>query len=137
MIRITCIKCRRTLTMDDAFAGSVCRCQHCGTIQTVPKSSAKVTNAPEKTTRSKELYQKDQPSKSGGTGLDELATAVSGRSKRSAARSETTLPAGKVNPFDRLILYLQKMKKEQPALMIGIIAAICVLLIAVIIAMLF
>src|SRR5580704_16163288 len=38
MIRITCTHCRQVLTIDDGFAGGVCRCQHCGTIQTVPAS---------------------------------------------------------------------------------------------------
>ena len=39
MITITCSNCQTQLTMDEAFAGGVCRCQHCGTIQTVPKSA--------------------------------------------------------------------------------------------------
>jgi hypothetical protein len=37
MIQITCSKCQVVLTIDDAFAGGVCRCQFCGTIQTVPR----------------------------------------------------------------------------------------------------
>lgn len=37
MIRLDCSNCQTVLTIDDAFAGGVCRCQHCGTIQTVPK----------------------------------------------------------------------------------------------------
>ena len=36
MISITCTHCKTLLEMDDAFAGGVCRCRHCGTIQTVP-----------------------------------------------------------------------------------------------------
>jgi hypothetical protein len=40
MIRIACTNCRQVLTIDDAFAGGVCRCQHCGTIQTVPSTAA-------------------------------------------------------------------------------------------------
>ena len=39
MIRIACTNCREVLTIDDAFAGGVCRCQHCGTIQTVPAAT--------------------------------------------------------------------------------------------------
>ena len=35
MISLTCTHCQRVLTIDEAFAGGVCRCQHCGTIQTV------------------------------------------------------------------------------------------------------
>jgi len=38
MIRITCTHCRQVLTIDEGFAGGVCRCQHCGTIQTVPSA---------------------------------------------------------------------------------------------------
>lgn len=36
MIELTCRKCRQVLCIDDGFAGGVCRCQHCGAIQTVP-----------------------------------------------------------------------------------------------------
>jgi hypothetical protein len=36
MISLTCTSCKRSLEIDDAFAGGVCRCQYCGTIQTVP-----------------------------------------------------------------------------------------------------
>ena len=36
MIQLNCIKCSATLSIDDAFAGGVCRCQHCGAIQKVP-----------------------------------------------------------------------------------------------------
>src|SRR5688572_25054915 len=39
MIRVNCTQCRAQLEMDDAFAGGVCRCQYCGTIQTVPSLS--------------------------------------------------------------------------------------------------
>jgi hypothetical protein len=37
MIRINCTNCKAQLSIDEAFAGGVCRCQYCGTIQTVPK----------------------------------------------------------------------------------------------------
>ena len=36
MITLTCNQCQAHLEMDDAFAGGVCRCQYCGTIQHVP-----------------------------------------------------------------------------------------------------
>jgi hypothetical protein len=48
MISLTCTNCQTTLSIDDAFAGGVCRCQHCGTIQTVPvrrKSNGAATPA--------------------------------------------------------------------------------------------
>lgn len=41
MIQLECSNCKTMLSIDDAFAGGVCRCQFCGTIQTVPKPSAK------------------------------------------------------------------------------------------------
>lgn len=41
MISLTCTSCQKVLEIDDAFAGGVCRCQHCGTIQTVPASLKK------------------------------------------------------------------------------------------------
>jgi hypothetical protein len=37
MIRINCTNCKAQLSIDEAFAGGACRCQYCGTIQTVPK----------------------------------------------------------------------------------------------------
>jgi hypothetical protein len=40
MIRLTCTHCQEVLSVDDAFGGGVCRCRHCGTIQTVPKKNA-------------------------------------------------------------------------------------------------
>jgi hypothetical protein len=39
MIRLECTNCKQTLTIEDAFAGGVCRCQFCGTIQTVPSNT--------------------------------------------------------------------------------------------------
>jgi len=39
MIRLRCTGCDAILEMDDAFAGGVCRCKHCGTIQTVPRDA--------------------------------------------------------------------------------------------------
>jgi hypothetical protein len=36
MILLNCTHCRAQLEIDDAFAGGVCRCMYCGTIQTVP-----------------------------------------------------------------------------------------------------
>ena len=45
MIQIECSSCKKLLGIDDAFAGSVCRCQYCGTIQTVPKAGGNSTNA--------------------------------------------------------------------------------------------
>lgn len=37
MISLVCTKCSTVLNVDDGFAGGVCRCSACGTIQTVPR----------------------------------------------------------------------------------------------------
>ena len=84
MISITCTNCQASLSIDDAFGGGVCRCQYCGTIQTVPaKSKAPVRTATPKPAAaapaSKTLYQNKarvRQTTSTGTGLDELADAV-------------------------------------------------------------
>ena len=44
MITVNCSSCKAKLEMDDAFAGGVCRCHYCGTIQTVP-AAAKLKRA--------------------------------------------------------------------------------------------
>jgi hypothetical protein len=63
MISLTCTSCKKVLEIDDAFAGGVCRCRHCGTIQTVPSTlkrgarpGAPVT--PVTPVAAKTLYQK-------------------------------------------------------------------------------
>jgi len=81
MISITCTNCESVLTIDDAFAGGVCRCQFCGTIQTVPsKSQAALKTSGAGVAKS--LYQKEGASapraEASGTGLEDLAGVVAG-----------------------------------------------------------
>src|SRR4030095_1031460 len=79
MISITCTNCQTLLSIDDAFAGGVCRCQHCGTIQTVPskkKDGPGGTAAGLGVKTPKTLYQKRVRDASVGRGLDELAEVV-------------------------------------------------------------
>jgi hypothetical protein len=88
MISITCTQCQTVLTIDDAFAGGVCRCQHCGTIQTVPAhfkgNAAPAAYVSPSSTVAKNLYQNQNaaraPGAAGGSvspsGLDELAQVV-------------------------------------------------------------
>ena len=89
MIRLSCTNCRQVLTIDDAFAGGVCRCQHCGTIQTVPAATA----GNEVAVGGPALGGGRNGASFGGaphsgTGLDELAGAVvsSGLSSRRLTR---------------------------------------------------
>ena len=92
MIQINCTNCKALLQIDDAFAGGVCRCRHCGTIQTVPKhlkdgngddsgvTAAAAIGASGKAPKT--LYQKkrsavtDPGGAGSGTGLDDLAGIV-------------------------------------------------------------
>jgi hypothetical protein len=46
VITVTCNKCSRTLELDDAFAGGVCRCGTCGSIQHVPSELKPATAGP-------------------------------------------------------------------------------------------
>jgi hypothetical protein len=89
MISIHCTHCKQLLEMDDAFAGGVCRCQYCKTIQTVP-SNARHRSASAKTS------SKSKPAKTLYTtpdsGLDELAQVVasSGLSRKGLAKKPST-----------------------------------------------
>src|SRR5437868_2557023 len=89
MIQINCTNCKALLQIDDAFAGGVCRCRYCGTIQTVPKhlknaangngesAVAAVEQAAAAAKTSKALYKKTAVDSAGsGTGLDDLASIV-------------------------------------------------------------
>jgi len=95
MISIACTNCQTVLTIDDAFAGGVCRCQHCGTIQTVPshlKSTARPTGPGKSAPGSKTLYQ-HRANSDAGTGLDELAGAIASSGLRSGRLRTATATA--------------------------------------------
>ncbi len=98
MIQLTCTHCQTVLTMDDAFAGGVCRCQHCGTIQTVPKQVRPGAASPKPggpTPKGpKTLYS--TAAKVQGSGLDELGDIVASSGlSRGALR---TAPPGAAVP---------------------------------------
>lgn len=99
MISITCTHCSATLTMDEAFAGGVCRCQYCGTIQTVPamgKNKGAHGGAGVTTGQQKALYQRrGRAATDAGSGLDELADIVasSGLSGSGLASGRLARPA--------------------------------------------
>lgn len=89
MISITCTHCHTLLTIDDAFAGGACRCQHCGTIQTVPiQGKSTMRPAHPGPITSKALYQnRAAPSaQSAPSGLDDLASAVASGSGIGSSR---------------------------------------------------
>jgi len=87
MIQLNCTNCKALLQIDDAFAGGVCRCRYCGTIQTVPKhlrsengNGNAMTQAAIEAKPAKTLFQKkgavDPGGAGSGTGLDDLAGIV-------------------------------------------------------------
>ena len=96
MIELTCTKCKTMLSIDDAFAGGVCRCKHCGTIQTVPRQTKRAA-IPASVTANGRPDTVSQATGS-GTGLDELAQVVasSGLSGTglSSSRLRKTPPEG-------------------------------------------
>jgi hypothetical protein len=117
MIRIACTNCKTVLSIDDAFAGGVCRCQHCGTIQTVPakapRDSATVAAG------SKALFQHNPKDGSVGTGLDELAgiVASSGLSGSGLRSRRLTTPSSGL-----------AARRKMTALVAGVAALIIALL---------
>jgi hypothetical protein len=117
MIRLTCTSCKQLLTIDDAFAGGVCRCQYCGTIQTVPSKlkAAAAAAGGASGNAAKSLYQNPAATGQSGSSLENLAEIVSssglagsglssmtgGRRKQPAAK---TPPAGKNKMIPLLII---------------------------------
>ena len=132
MIEIHCTKCKTLLQIDDAFAGGVCRCRHCGAIQTVPKrlknkNQGAVAGAAVGSSKSSQEYQNKAGLEAGsGTGLDELAgiVASSGLSS-SRLRKKEKPPAGKTAPA----------KDQRTLIIIASAAGVIVLLLAIIIFM--
>lgn len=135
MIAINCTQCRQRLEMDEAFAGGVCRCQYCGTIQTVP-SKLKSKSSSSGTSK-KALYKKSGTRSSngttppgGGTGLDELAEIVA---SSGLTRGSLTKPPPR-QPGDAPAPGKDVAKQSNPMLpwLIGAGALVVVLLIVVI-----
>jgi len=106
MIQINCNNCKALLQIDDAFAGGVCRCRYCGTIQTVPKHLKQSTHGEQAAVsaaavkagaaKARTLYKKKTGTRDGesavgsGSGLDELANIVasSGLSSQRLTRDD-------------------------------------------------
>src|SRR4051794_23833066 len=123
MITLTCTHCQATLTMDDAFAGGACRCQHCGTIMTVPAALKKggTAAALAGATAAKTLYRRKSRASAGpgapGTGLDDLADIVAS-SGLASGRLRAGAPAG---------------TRSRTSLLLTICAVLIVTLIAVVV----
>src|ERR1700722_8493011 len=104
MIRITCTSCKTVLNIDDAFAGGVCRCQHCGTIQTVPaKQKASASKTTVATKSSKTLFSnKARVGGAPGSGLEDLADIVasSGLSDKRLRKNSKSQKSDKTDKSD-------------------------------------
>ncbi|MDB5320864.1 MAG: hypothetical protein JWN40_2495 [Phycisphaerales bacterium] len=146
MIQINCTNCKALLQIDDAFAGGVCRCRHCGTIQTVPKhlknangdgqgvpATAEAIGSGK---AAKTLYQKkkggaDQGGAGSGTGLDDLAGIVASSGLASIRlqkkKAEAAAAAGPTAPVDP--------QKNRALLIAGVAGGVIALLIGIIIYM--
>jgi hypothetical protein len=94
MISLPCTHCQKVLTIDEAFAGGVCRCQFCGTIQTVP---AHLKPGGAKGAPPRVLYRNplrgDLPT---GTGLENLSDSgtTPRKARRRAKRAAAPVSAG-------------------------------------------
>ena len=116
MIRLACGNCGQVLSVDDAFAGGVCRCRHCGAIQSVPADArADAGDDPADAAEgSAPLYRREEQHE-GPSGLDELADVVassglsSGLGRRARSRHPRPEPppvavAGPAKPDRRLVV---------------------------------
>jgi hypothetical protein len=130
MISLACTSCKKVLEIDDAFAGGVCRCQYCGTIQTVPASLKRANRpgAPQPAVASKALYEKKRrnPGEVGrsGSGLEALADSVGASSglARSALKNRAPVPT-ETRPPKRSIT---------PILLLAAVGVIILLLVVIV-----
>ena len=125
MIHLTCTNCQAELEMDDAFAGGVCRCQYCGTIQTVPGKTAAGATA-----SSKALYQKaaaSSESTAGGLADLDLGSSGSGLSSGGFANAPAQPAHAPRTDAPRLQPAEPPAKRSSPMLAIAIILGILIL----------
>ena len=124
MIEITCTSCKRLLNVDDAFAGGVCRCQYCGTIQTVAAKGSGQKAAAGAGKGSKTLFENKARIAGVGAGLEDLADVLhsSGLSNSDLRKSPSTPPA---------------TQGQNLAPILGLAAAVIVVLLAVVLVLVF
>jgi hypothetical protein len=128
MIQITCTSCKRGLSIDDAFAGGVCRCQFCGTIQTVPARGSAQKTAAGAAKGPKTLFENKARGVTGvgsGSGLEDLADIVQSSSGLSDPNLRKSPPSPAQPPAKNLTPLL------------GISAAVILVLLVVVLVMAF
>jgi hypothetical protein len=145
MISLTCTHCQTVLSIDDAFAGGVCRCQHCGTIQTVPMhlkhgatvkagaSDANSANGPKALYQSQRSPGKGRPDEAigvgSGTGLEDLADVVASSGLAGSGLSTSLKPRkGKRRPPVSTAVATPPPRSKTPVLVATgalLVAAVC------------
>jgi len=131
MITLICTKCKATLEMDDAFAGGVCRCQYCGTIQTVPSHLKQSSRGAGVGAVQKALYSTKAASGAGlpSSGLDELANVVASSGLASGLANRVATPsADRAQPMGRPPMTRTPLMIGAGALVAVLIGVIIVLL---------
>jgi hypothetical protein len=135
VIQLTCAQCKNLLEVDDAFAGGVCRCKFCGTIQTVPRPGARPSvpgsaspgGSVAGAESPKALYQvkSRNGSSSAPSGLEELAEVVhsSGLSGSGMMNRSRTVRRTTASP--------QQQKKSNLITLYAIIGGVCVVVLIV------
>ena len=129
MITLICTHCHTELSIDDAFAGGVCRCQYCGTIQTVPRksgdSAAGASNGSSEVSSGRSLYKtqpRDVRNPGGGSGLDDLAEIVA-----SSGLGGSGLSRGGLTTTTKVATATPVAKASKAPLLIGISVAVLVI----------
>src|SRR4051812_21913628 len=120
MIVVNCSQCKARLEMDDAFAGGVCRCHYCGTIQAVPANARRLQAAP-----AVPAGGNGAPRQPPAGGLDALADAVasSGLTRGALHSGPPPAPVIPAQPVD----YARPTRKS-PLLLILIALLVAVVL---------
>jgi hypothetical protein len=144
MIRLTCTKCRQLMTIDDAFAGGVCRCQFCGTIQTVPTKAkaaaaggaAVKAKSPTGPGGAKTLYQNEKASVGSGSSLEALADVVASSGLADAAIRSKQSGKGKADgkPADKPAAGPGNSDRSKLMLIVagGVIAVLVIVIVAMV-----
>jgi hypothetical protein len=153
MIQINCNNCKALLQIDDAFAGGVCRCRYCGTIQTVPKHLKQSANGEQAAVstsavkagaaKARTLYKKKPGSRGegavgSGSGLDELANIVASSGLASArltkggqpgqpqSPEQGQAPTAKLAGMDRRTVWIVSAAGGLIVLLLGVIIVMAV-----------
>src|SRR3954469_14715675 len=133
MIVVNCSQGKARLEMDEAFAGGVCRCHFCGTIQTVPaqakRGAAEQAPAPAAVAHSRRTGSAGATAKT-ADGLDALAHAVASSQSRVGMRVAPQAPAAP--PVTPAVDYARPPQQKTLSTPLIVALAVIVLLLGVV-----